>query len=85
MHSYGRLLAVGISAFFTARVVLLIMTNLGLINGAFSLPFLSFGRFEYLEDAVLMGIFLSVWRRSSYMKDETKETVLIKKQAPLSE
>ncbi len=71
-HSYGRLLSAGISVFFTTRVVLLILTNIGVIDGAFSMPFLSFGRYEYLSDAILMGIFLSVWRRSTFMSDEAK-------------
>jgi hypothetical protein len=53
-------------------------TNFGLFDSFCSLPFLSFGRYEYLSDAVLMGIFLSVWRRSTFMKDSVKETAGLK-------
>ncbi len=72
-HTYGRMLALGISGYFLARFVLAMLTNLGLTESFCSLPFLSFGRFEYLADAVLMGLFLSVWRRSTFMKDEARE------------
>ena len=77
VHTYGLILAVGISAYFMARFVLAMLTNLGLTESFCSLPFLSFGRFEYLADAVLLGVFLSVWRRSMLMKDEAKEKALI--------
>lgn len=77
-HTYGRMLALGISAYFLARFVLAMLTNLGLTESFCSLPFLSFGRFEYLADAALMGVFLSVWRRSTFMKDEAKEKTLVK-------
>ncbi len=76
-HTYGRLLAVGISVYFLVRFALHFLSNMGLTGGYFSLPFLSFGRFEYIADAVLMGVFLSVWRRSTFMKDGAgaKETI----------
>lgn len=80
-HTYGRLLAVGISVYFLVRFMLHFLANMGVIGGYFSLPFLSFGRFEFLSDAVLLGAFLSVWRRSTYMKDEAKEMGLIKRSA----
>ena len=80
-HTYGRMLAVGISVYFMARFVLAMLTNLGLTESFCSLPFLSFGRFEYLADTVLIGVFLSVWRRSTFMKDETTEKTQTEKAA----
>jgi cell division protein FtsW (lipid II flippase) len=71
-HSYGRLLATGISAYFTVRFIMYFLANMGLIDGYFSLPFISFGILEYFVDAVLVGIFLSIWRRSTFMKDDVK-------------
>lgn len=70
-HSYGRLLSIGVSAYFLTRVVLCILTNFGALHGNVNLPFISFGRFDYLADALLVGVFLSVWRRSTFMKEDT--------------
>lgn len=73
-HSYGRLLTTGVSAYFLTRVVLCILTNFGLLNGHVNLPFISYGRFDYIADALLVGVFLSVWRRSTFMNDEIVRT-----------
>ena len=70
-HSYGRLLSIGVSAYFLTRVVLCILTNFGVLNGNVNMPFISFGRFDYMADALLVGVFLSVWRRSTFMKEDT--------------
>ena len=67
-HLFGRLLSVGVSAYFTIRFVLFVLMNLGLLQGlSVHLPFVSFGDFNHLTDALLTGVFLSVWRRSSFM------------------
>ncbi|MDD5018216.1 MAG: hypothetical protein PHO15_08980, partial [Eubacteriales bacterium] len=61
-HPFGRLLASGISAFFCIRFVLFMLANLGLIGGiSVNLPFVSYRSFNYVADALLTGIFLSVW------------------------
>ena len=67
-HLFGRLLSVGVSAYFAIRFVLFVLMNLGLLEGlSVHLPFVSFGDFNHLTDAALVGVFLSVWRRSSFM------------------
>jgi cell division protein FtsW (lipid II flippase) len=67
-HLFGRLLSVGVSAYFAIRFVLFVLLNLGLLEGlSVHLPFVSFGDFNHLTDAALVGVFLSVWRRSSFM------------------
>lgn len=67
-HLYGRLLAVGICTYFATRYILFVMINLGLFgNLSVHLPFVSFGTFNLLTDSLLTGVFLSVWRRSSFM------------------
>ncbi len=77
-HTLGRMLSAGITVYFLVRIILHLCANMGLMGGYYSLPFLSYARYEYLADAALMGVFLSVWRRSTYMKDEAKEKTLIK-------
>ena len=67
-HFFGRLLSFGISAYFGIRFVLFVLANLGLIGGiSINLPFISHGLFNFLTDCALTGVFLSVWRRSSFM------------------
>ncbi len=67
-HFLGRLLSFGICAYFGARFVLFVLANLGLIDGiSVTLPFISYGLFNLLTDCALVGVFLSVWRRSSFM------------------
>ncbi len=67
--SFGKLLTFSVCAFFFIRFMLFTLTNLGLIGGiSVNLPFVSYGNSSYIADAVLIGIFLSVWRRSSIIK-----------------
>jgi cell division protein FtsW (lipid II flippase) len=67
-HLFGRTLSVGACAYFAARYILFVMLNLGLFDRlSMHLPFVSFGSFNFLTDALLTGLFLSVWRRSSFM------------------
>jgi cell division protein FtsW (lipid II flippase) len=67
-HLLGRLLSVGISVYFAARFALFVLMNLGLLEGlSVNLPFVSFGHFTHFADILLVGVFLSVWRRSSFM------------------
>lgn len=80
-HTLGRMLAAGITIYFLVRIILHLCANMGLIGGYYSLPFLSYARYEYLADAALMGVFLSVWRRSTFMKDENIEKTLVKQAA----
>jgi rod shape determining protein RodA len=84
-HTYGRLLAVGIGAYFLIRFLLNLLVNMNVIAGSFNLPFISHGRIEYIADTVLMGVYLSVWRRSTFMKDDVKKPLPIKKQAIMVE
>ncbi len=67
-HFFGRLLSFGVCAYFGIRFVLFVLANLGLIGGiSVNLPFISHGLFNLLTDCALTGVFLSVWRRSSFM------------------
>lgn len=70
-HTFGKLLATGISAFLLIRFILCILTNTGVFGGIeCNLPFISYGRFDYVVNALLIGIFLAVWRRSTFMEKD---------------
>ncbi len=67
-HSFGRLLALGVCAYFGIRFALFTLSNLGLLGSlSLNLPFFGRGSFNYFTDALFTGLFLSVWRRSSFM------------------
>ena len=73
-HTFGKLLSIGISSYFLVRFVLSVLINFGVFGGMDSaLPFISFGRIEYIINALLIGLFLSVWRRSTFMSENTND------------
>ncbi len=77
-YLYGRLLSVGICTYFAARYILFVMINLGLFGQlSVHLPFVSFGTFNFLTDALLTGVFLSVWRRSSFMCKDARILITV--------
>jgi hypothetical protein len=70
-HTPGKAIALGISAYLLLRFAIFALTNTGLVSGvSCGLPFVSYGRFDYIACSLLVGLFLSVWRRSTFMKDE---------------
>lgn len=70
-HTFGRLLSTGICILFLVRLADCLLMNTGLIGGLPSaLPFISKGNTDYIINSLLIGLFLSVWRRSSFMKDK---------------
>jgi cell division protein FtsW (lipid II flippase) len=72
---FGRLLASGIAALFLFRLALFVLASTGLVGGlSFVIPFVSCGSIFYIADAMLIGIFLSVWRRSTFMKKDNITT-----------
>ena len=80
---FGRLLASGITSLFFVRFAISILSGTIFPNGLYYvLPFLGCGSSLYLVDALLMGVFLSVWRRSSFMTTNTPY-VLKKKRAAI--
>ncbi|MGE5494718.1 MAG: permease prefix domain 1-containing protein [Burkholderiales bacterium] len=76
-HTAGKVIALGISAFLLLRFVACVLTNVGIITGvSCGLPFVSFGRVDYIANSLLIGIFLSVWRRSTFMKDKSRVQII---------
>lgn len=67
-HAYGRMLALGVCLYFGVRIILSILYTFG-IAGSLSLEFPFFGpsSINFLTDCALVGVLLSVWRRSSFM------------------
>ena len=64
----GRTLTLGICAIFIARCLLFILSILGVTgNLTAGIPFIDEGFSAYLFNSLLVGMFLSVWRRSSLM------------------
>lgn len=69
-HSFGKALAVGVCAYLFIRFAVCILTNTGIVWGvSCGLPLISYGYTGLLADSLLIGLFLSVWRRSTFMKD----------------
>jgi cell division protein FtsW (lipid II flippase) len=64
--SYGRLLVSGFAAIFAVRFFWNIPMALGItpITGV-SLPFISYGRIDYLVNMAAIGLILSVYRRKN--------------------
>ena len=75
--SLGRTLTLGISTFFIMRCLLGILSVLGVTGPlAAGIPFISDGPASFLLDALLIGMFLSVWRRSSFMHYREAENLM---------
>jgi cell division protein FtsW (lipid II flippase) len=67
----GKTLTLGISAIFAVRCLFFVLCVLG-VSGTLSagIPFISDGISFFLFNSVLVGVFLSVWRRSSFMRGQ---------------
>jgi cell division protein FtsW (lipid II flippase) len=71
-HTFGRLLSMGVCILFLVRLADCLLMNTGLTGGLpGALPFISKGNTDYIINSLLIGLFLSVWRRSSFMKDKS--------------
>jgi hypothetical protein len=81
--SFGRLLALGICVWFGVRLILFALGCFR-IAGSLSVrfPFISTGAFSYLTDMLLIGLFLSVWRRSSFMPRDTAPAAAVPGDSP---
>lgn len=63
-NSYGRLLATAISSVFITKFMLNILMNLGFFPiSQLGLPFISFGRVDFIVNMMLVGLMLSIYRR----------------------
>ncbi len=77
-HTFGKLLATGVSALLLIKFVINILTNVGLFGGMeINLPFISYGYFDFGLNVLLISIFLSVWRRSTFMQKDMEYDKLI--------
>ena len=67
---YGRLLGTGALTLLTGQVVLHVLVNLGVYWPAnVQLPFFSAGGTNMVMSWLLLGVVLSVWRRSSILSE----------------
>ena len=67
-HSYGRMLALGVCVYFVTRLIPFMLSNFSIADSlSLGLPFFSPSSISFLTDCALVGVFLSVWRRSSFM------------------
>ncbi|MBP3886826.1 MAG: FtsW/RodA/SpoVE family cell cycle protein [Cellulosilyticum sp.] len=62
-EAYGRLLAISIITYLGSRFIVSIGSSMGLIPGHSSMPFVSYGSSYLIMDMILMGLFLSIYRR----------------------
>ncbi|WP_369290139.1 FtsW/RodA/SpoVE family cell cycle protein [Anaerobacillus sp. 1_MG-2023] len=64
VHSYGRLLTIGLATTFSVQFILSILINLGLSGvPTAAMPFMSFGGFHILLEMTAVGLLLSIYRR----------------------
>ena len=71
-HTYGRLLALGVCVYLGIRFLFLMLFSFGIANSlSLELPFFGPSSMHFLTDSALVGVFLSVWRRSSFMPRDT--------------
>lgn len=85
-HTFGKMLSIGISSYFIVRFLLSALINFGVFGGLDSAtPFISFGRFDYVFNALLVGIFLSIWRRNSFISKDTDDEPKLFKQKTYTE
>jgi hypothetical protein len=76
-HPFGRFLSLGICVWFGIQFILLLLINLGFVGSVpVFLPFVSSDASFHLTDAALIGVFLSVWRRSSFMRGQDDTVAL---------
>lgn len=54
-----------------------IITGFGLIDGMnSSIPFISFGSTNYITDSILIGFFLSIWRRNLIVEQDICQSII---------
>lgn len=69
-NAYGFLVAFSACLAITGQTVFYVLSNLGIIAPfAGILPFISFGRIGFVVNMILVGLLLSVYRRTDLVKD----------------
>lgn len=74
--SYGFLVSLSACIAITTQVVLYLLTNLGLIMPlSLTLPFISYGALGFVVNMILMGLLLSVYRRTDLVPNKLQSDV----------
>ena len=69
-NAYGLLVALSVSITITAQIAISILANLGVIVPfSVTLPFISFGAAGYILNMGLIGLLISVYRRTNIVSD----------------
>jgi cell division protein FtsW (lipid II flippase) len=72
-NAYGFLVSFSACIAITAQILFYILSNLGVISPVtVTLPFISFGAISFILNMSLMGLLLSVYRRTDIVKDKLK-------------
>ena len=70
-NAYGFLLSLSACLAITVQAVLFVLSNIGFISTfAVILPFISFGGIGFVINMILLGVLLSVYRRTDLVKDK---------------
>lgn len=70
-NAYGFLVSLAACVAISSQIVLYILTNLGVIAPlGITLPFVSFGAYGFIVNMTLLGLLLSVYRRSDLVNDK---------------
>lgn len=75
-NAYGFLVAFSACLAITGQTAFYVLSNLGIIAPfAGILPFISFGRMGFVVNMILVGLLLSVYRRTDLVKDRLENKV----------
>lgn len=74
-NALGFLLSLGAFIAITGQVVLYILSNLGIIRFLVTLPFISYGGSAFVVNMILLGIIMSVYRRTDIVVDKLQKGI----------
>jgi cell division protein FtsW (lipid II flippase) len=73
-NSYSFLLSLSCTIAITSQIILYTLSNVSIINIRITLPFISFGAYSFITNMILLGLLLSIYRRSHLISDRFKGT-----------
>jgi cell division protein FtsW (lipid II flippase) len=75
-HVYGFLVSLSACLAITIQIVLYILSNLGIIMPlSLTLPFISFGAYSFIVNMALIGLLLSIYRRTDLISNKIESKV----------
>lgn len=73
-NAFGFLLSLACCIAFSGQIIFFVISNLGFVLPfPYTLPFISFGSISFITNMALLGLLLSVYRRSFLIQDRLNE------------